>query len=117
MAPPPANGSWKAGSRSGSNSSAARGWSAWSAQVRRQLVRISARACANTVSFVVFSHCTNCSMRRNNRCRSCACASRAGEQVRARRGIVHELGEEHRPRRRQVAAAPTIGGGVRWDVP
>ena len=41
---PPANGSWNAGSRSGSNSSATRGWSALSAHVRRQLFRISSPA-------------------------------------------------------------------------
>ena len=36
-APPPAKGSWKAGSCSGSNSRWPRGWSALSAHVRRQL--------------------------------------------------------------------------------
>ena len=42
--PPPAKGSWKAGSLSGSNSSAALGWSLLSSEVRRQLLRISSRA-------------------------------------------------------------------------
>ena len=54
-APPPANGSGNAGSVWRSNSSAARGLSACSAQARRQLCQTSSRARFSTSSLVVFS--------------------------------------------------------------
>ena len=61
-APPPANGSWNAGSRFRSKISRARGWSAFAAQARRQLCQISARARSSTSSLVVFSQRTRASM-------------------------------------------------------
>ena len=79
IAPPPANGSWKAGSFSGSKSSAARGWSALSVQARRHDSRISARAASSTSSFVVFSHSTSFRRIPNRRSRSWSCASSVGK--------------------------------------
>jgi hypothetical protein len=78
--PPPANGSWKAGSLSGLNSSAARGWSLLASQVSRQLLRISSRACSSTASLVVFSHLTSSSISRKSRWRSASCASSVGNR-------------------------------------
>jgi hypothetical protein len=90
-APPPAKGSWKAGSLSGLNSASSRAicsgvqlsllaslHSLLSLQARRQLCQISARARSSTCSFVVFSHCTRSSMMRNSRWRSSSCASGVG---------------------------------------
>ena len=78
IAPPPANGSWNAGSFSGSKSSAARGWSALSAHARRQDSRISARAASSTSSFVVFSQRTSFRRIPNNRSRSRSCSASVG---------------------------------------
>ena len=54
----PANGSWKAGSRSGIEQlRLPEDGRHCQRHVRRQLSRISSRACSSTASLVVFSHC------------------------------------------------------------
>ena len=74
IAPPPAKGSWNPGSLFRSNSSPERGWSAFSAQARRQLCHISARALPSTSSSVVLSQRTSSRKISNSRSRSCSAA-------------------------------------------
>ena len=52
----------------------------FSIQARSQLSRISARACSNTVSSLMFSHLTISPISLNNRSRSCSCASSVGNR-------------------------------------
>ena len=53
----------------------------------------------------------------NSRSRSRAWAFSVGEPIRVRRGVVHHLREDHRPRRRQRAPCPPQMQGARMPVP
>ena len=75
MVPPPAKGSWKAGSFSGLKSEAASGWLRFSSQVSRHDFQISARAAFSTASLFVFSQTTKSSMILNSRSRSFAAST------------------------------------------
>ena len=64
------------------------------------------RACSNTFSSLVFSHCTSCSMIPNKPLALPRLGLLRREPIRMRRGVVHHLREDHRPRRRQRSPCP-----------